>query len=190
MKSIKIEPTSKPMPYDLRDDVADNFLSELDIAANTAELLSSLDTPIELEERDAMEATKLLDEAIKRKSTKDLTTLSSCLGARDFLKAYSVRLAIEAADIRIALTNKLLELANCGDPKYELKAIELLGKHSDIGLFTERSEVTVRHRTADSLEDAIKEKIKRLMSADIIDVTPITNESLLDELGPMTGVDE
>ena len=35
-----------------------------------------------------------------------------------------------------------MEIADCGDTRYELKALELLGKHSDIGIFTERSEIT------------------------------------------------
>ena len=186
MKSVRIEPSiDHPMPYHLKDDVADSFLSELDITSATTDLIEGLDAPIELDEAGAKQAAELIEQAVRFRKTDKLTTPESCFAAREFLRTYSARLAVEAADIRVALTNKLLELANCGDPKYELKAIELLGKHSDIGLFTERSQVTVTHRTADSLEEAIKDKIKRLMSADIIDVTPITTESLMDELGPV-----
>ena len=77
---------------------------------------------------------------------------------------------------------KLMELANCGDPKFELKALELLGKHSDIGLFTERSEITVNYKSSGDLENAIKERVRRLLNADIVDVTPI-GEDLDAELG-------
>jgi hypothetical protein len=66
----------------------------------------------------------------------------------------------------------LVALADCGDPKLELKALELLGKHSDIGLFTERSEITVHHTSSTSLENSIKERVKRLMNAEITDVIP------------------
>jgi hypothetical protein len=90
--------------------------------------------------------------------------------AREFLRVYSSRIAAEMTDVRSALTNKLLELANCGDARYELKAIELLGKHSDIALFTERSEVTINYKDSSDLETAIKERIKRLLNAK--DVTP------------------
>ena len=69
-------------------------------------------------------------------------------------------------------------MTDCGDPKLEIKALELLGKHSDIGLFTERSEITVHHTTSKGLEDSIKERIKRLMNADVTDVVP----NLIDEL--------
>ena len=68
-----------------------------------------------------------------------------------------------------------MKLSDCGDPKLELKALELLGKHSDIGLFTERSEITVHHTTSKGLEDSIKERIKRLMNANVTDVVPLND---------------
>jgi hypothetical protein len=75
-----------------------------------------------------------------------------------------------------------MEIANCGDPKFELKALELLGKHSDIGIFTERSEITINYKNPEDLENAIKERVKRLLNANIIDITPLES-SLDDELG-------
>ena len=89
---------------------------------------------------------------------------------------------------RAALTNKLLEIADCGDTKYELRAIELLGKHSDIGLFTNRSEIHVNYNTPESLEAAIKERVKRLLNADVIDIKPLGMD-LDEELG-LTAIEE
>ena len=91
-------------------------------------------------------------------------------------------MAFDAAQARMAITHKLMELANCGEPRHELKALELLGKHSDIGLFTERSEITISYKNPEELENAIKSKIKRLLNADIIDVTPV-GKDLDEELG-------
>jgi hypothetical protein len=90
---------------------------------------------------------------------------------------------MEMSDVRIAVTNKLMELANCGDPRYELKALELLGKHSDISLFTERSELTINYKTSSDLEEAIKERVKRLLNAKIVESVPLSIEDLDDELG-------
>ena len=75
-----------------------------------------------------------------------------------------------------------MEIANCGDPKFELKALELLGKHSDIGLFTERSEITINYKSSTDLENAIKERVKRLLNTDVVDITPIS-DNLDEELG-------
>jgi hypothetical protein len=82
-----------------------------------------------------------------------------------------------------------MEIANCGETKHELKALELLGKHSDIGLFTERSEITINYKSPEALEDAIKERVKRLLNADIINVTPI-GMNLDEELGIAGTFDE
>ena len=67
----------------------------------------------------------------------------------------------------------------------ELKALELLGKHSDIGLFTERSEITIHHTTSSALENSIKERVKRLLNADVTDITPL--DDLDAQLGPVDG---
>jgi hypothetical protein len=56
--------------------------------------------------------------------------VNTAFAAAAFLKTYGQQLALDAASARAAVTNKLMELANCGDPKFELKALELLGKHS------------------------------------------------------------
>jgi hypothetical protein len=77
-----------------------------------------------------------------------------------------------------------MEIADCGDPRYELKALELLGKHSDIGIFTERSEITINYKSPEDLEKAIKERVKNLLNATVVDVTPAggASEEELDEL--------
>jgi hypothetical protein len=109
--------------------------------------------------------------------------------AKEFLRVYTARLAVDVSDVRSALTNKLLELANCGDPRFELKALELLGKHSDIALFTERSEVTVNYKNSSDLETAIKERIGRLLRSSAVDVdvknvAPSSTHALDEEFGP------
>jgi hypothetical protein len=40
-------------------------------------------------------------------------------------------------------------------------------------LFSERTEITVTHKTSDELAEAIRGKIQRLLNSDVIDVTPI-----------------
>ncbi len=95
-----------------------------------------------------------LDKAVKTQNKAALSSPPVAFAAREFLRVYSGRIAAEMSDVRAALTNKLLELANCGDPRFELKALELLGKHSDIALFTERSEVTVTYKNSNDLEEA------------------------------------
>lgn len=184
MPVVKVEPTDEyPVPYDTSDEELDAFADRLASVANTAELLEELGAPVEATKGTLREETELVDRAINNQTITPLkSSLPAALGAAAFLKAYGQSRALDIEQVRAALTNKLLEIADCGEIKYELKAIELLGKHSDIGLFTERSEVTVNYNNPDSLEAAIKERVKRLLNADIIDIKPLGMD-LDEELG-------
>ena len=178
---VNIEPTEgHPIPYATAPEEAQNFHDSVVVAANTADLLSELGASIEVDTDDIDRTVELFKS--RKKATKELQQPNTAFAASMFLKTYANRVAADAAEVRSAISAKLMEIANCGDPRYELKALELLGKHSDIGLFTERSEITITHKSSDDLEIAIKERIKRILNAEVIDVTPIA-DSLEDELG-------
>lgn len=183
MPVVSIEPSSEhPVPYDTSDDFAPTLLEKLAVAGNTAELQVALGASLEMTPDDADKAKALLGAVVKDRKATPLNTLPVAFGAAEFLRQYGQQLALDAASARNAITTKLMEIANCGDTKYELKALELLGKHSDIGLFTERSEVTINYKTPEALEDAIRERVKRLLNAEIVDITPL-GLNLDEELG-------
>jgi len=180
---INLEPTKDhPVPYDTSPERPATFKDEVTVAANTADLLSQLGATIEVAPDDIDAFKNLTEHHNRSTASKALKNPSTASAAALFLKSYANQVAADANEVRSAITAKLMEIANCGDPRYELKALELLGKHSDVGIFTERSEITINHKTSDSLEDAIKERIKRLLNSNVIDVTPIT-DSLDVELG-------
>lgn len=183
MPVVKIEPTDEhPVPYSTGEEKPSTFMDEVSITAMTAELLEQLGAPLEVETEDFKRETALIDQAIKKKDVAALRTPAGALGARAFLAEYGRNMALDAIEVRTALTNKLLEIANCGEIKYELKALELLGKHSDIGLFTERTEININYNSPDALEAQIKERVKRLLNADVIDIKPLGMD-LDEELG-------
>ena len=182
-KTVKITPAKEhPVPYDDADGSVHTFEDELAVAANTAELLEALGAPIEIDDKTLAQEKELIDKVVKEKDTEPLTSLPVAYGAASFLRAYGQAIALDVVQVRAALTNKLLEIADCGDVRHELRAIELLGKHSDIGLFTERSEITINYNSPESLEAAIKERVKRLLNADVVDVKPLGMD-LDEELG-------
>jgi len=183
MPVVNIEPTADyPIPFDTEDEVAPTFAEELAVAGNTVELQVELGALLEVDERTAGQEKSLIEQAIKNRKAKALTNPNTAFAAAAFLRTYGQQMALDVVQARSAITNKLMEIANCGDPRYELKALELLGKHSDIGLFTERSEITINYKNPEDLEHAIKERVKRLLNADIIDITPI-GADLDDVLG-------
>jgi len=175
MPSVRIEPAgAHPVPFDLDEERESNLLDELAVTANTAELLEALGADITADEENLASEKRLLDRAVKEGKVTPLRgSLPAALGAAAFLRTYGQSLALDVVQVRSALTSKLLEIANCGDTKHELRAIELLGKHVDIGLFTERSEININYNTPEALEAAIRERVKRLLHADAIDLKPL-----------------
>ena len=183
MPVVKVTPSEDhKVPFDLEPDEPSNFMEEMTVAANTAEMLEQLGAPLEVDPVTFDREKALIEAVARKKASEPLKNSSTALAATGFLKTYGQTIAFDVGQVRAALTNKLLEIANCGEIKYELKALELLGKHSDISLFTERSEITINYNSPDALEAAIKERVKRLLNAQVIDMTP-AGMDLDEELG-------
>jgi len=183
MPVVKVEPTDKhPVPFSLDTEEPAEYIDKVAIAANTADVLEQLGAPLEVDDKTLRKEKALINSALKSQNVDALKSYPAAMAASAFIKNYGHNLAHDIMEVRAALTNKLLEIANCGDTKHELRALELLGKHSDISLFTERSEITINYKSPDALEAAIKERVKRLLNAEVVDMPTVT-EDLDEELG-------
>lgn len=80
------------------------------------------------------------------------------------LKDFGHSVVKSATQVRHLVTNKLIEETENPDPRIRIRALELLGKISDVGLFAEKSEVTITHQTSDDLKDKLREKLARLVN--------------------------
>jgi hypothetical protein len=180
---IEIQPTTEhPLPFDLSDEQPKTHKDGIAIAVNTTAALESLGPSIDYEDKDLHKTAELFNGTDKPNAPKHIQVAAEAKAASVLIKKFDFQAFADIQQARTYITNKLVTLSDCGDAKIEIKALELLGKHSDIGLFTERSEITVHHTTSKGLEDSIKERIKRLMNADITDVTPLDDLDTL--LGP------
>ena len=87
------------------------------------------------------------------------------------------------------IVNRLLDLSdprNETKPMEQLKALELLGKVSEIGLFTERVEVNINHKSTEELEAELVKTLSRYVNpAKIVEVEkdPVLGVDLDEELG-------
>jgi len=121
----------------------------------------------------------------------DIYSSKVALKLAALLNEYDKQIVQDSIQLRTYITNKLLEISNCGNTKDELRALELLGKHSDVGLFVEKTEISVVNTTPAALEHAIKDKINRLLgyaNVEIADgefVEPIKREPVEIEVGPI-----
>lgn len=181
-----------PMPDSFKEQTGQTFHENANIAANTAVLLSGLGMPYEMSDEDVMQAKELFESVEKRKNIptppKELRSSGVALALSGYIGEYGRSVVATAVETRTLIHNRLLEISQCGDVKHELKAIELLGKMSDVGAFTEKSELVITHKSADELQAVIREKINRLLHSDIVDVEPISDD-LEKELGLLDSQD-
>lgn len=92
---------------------------------------------------------------------------------------YQTPLHLRALTIH-KLTEKVLD-PNC-PPAQQIKAMELLGKITEVALFTERREV-IQHNTSDQMKEKLLSSLRLAISSQsVTDVTAYDPDSLLAEL--------
>ena len=91
-------------------------------------------------------------------------TPASLILTDSILQEFGHSVAESSAQIRYLVTNKLLLESENPDAKIRIRALELLGKISDVGLFAEKSEVTITHQSTDDLRAKLRQKLEKLVN--------------------------
>lgn len=187
MSIIQVIPDNAvPLPDSQDDDAPATVREAVEVSSTTAMVLQELGMGFDMTPEDEKAAQKLFEDLKVSSKAKtlpaELNTPEVAAKVGALLKAYDQQVVVDAVQLRTMITNKLILLADCGDAKYELKALELLGKIQDVGLFSEKSEVTVIHKSSEDLENAIRDKVRRLIHSNTIDVEPLVPD-LEEELG-------
>ena len=165
-------------------------------AANTAKELEDEGLDLELTVEDKDVAAKLSTsyaenpDKTSKKVTNDkaaVLTPASLILTNSILDEFGQSVVKSAVHIRHTVTNKLILETENPDAKVRLRALELLGKISDVGLFSEKSEVTITHQSTDDLKAKLRKKLEKLAEPDdkIEDAVVIDGESFNvdEELG-------
>ena len=88
------------------------------------------------------------------------------------LTAYDWEFVHQAKELRGYAVAKLVEETQSTNANIRLKALGLLGKVTEIGLFTDKIEVKKEEMSDTELEQRIKEKLNRFMHiVDVVDVS-------------------
>ena len=152
-------------PVDLKD--------RMESVANTAKELGEHGLDLEPTKEDKDVAAKLVtsyadnpEGTSKKASTKKLATLTpaSLLLTNSILQEFGRSVVESSVQIRHLVTNKLLLETDNPDPRVRIRALELLGKISDVGLFAEKSEVTITHQSTDDLREKLRSKLSKLVN--------------------------
>jgi hypothetical protein len=160
-----------PPPFKMTDEDLLDLRERAQRAFNTVEFLqeNGLDDAACIPtEEDKKEARAVFMDSPATPPT-NINTPGKALMLRALLNEYDFDVVRNAQQLRSYIKLKLLEKSDCGNDKVELKALEMLGKLSDVGAFVERVEINVTHRTTEELENELATKLSAYMS-DIIDV--------------------
>jgi poly(A) polymerase Pap1 len=90
---------------------------------------------------------------------------------QSLLAEYDKVVIRSAQQIRTYVTNKLIAESASADARIRLKSLEMLGKISDVGLFTDKTEITMRHRPTEELEQLLRERLTKVLEAEVMDNT-------------------
>jgi hypothetical protein len=164
------------------------------IAANTALALKELGADDDVTPEEAQAAKSMFENMLpgdknsraKPEEKKALATPGIAMALSGYINHYEKQIVADKVQVRTIVVNRLMEISQDDDNKVALKALELLGKASD--LFTDRSEITITHQTSDELKAAIKERITQLMQSTQIKAKTKT-ESRLDQLKDVQDVE-
>ena len=156
-----------PLPSSLTAEEAKDLHARAQAAFNTVEFLTAngMQLPA-VTDADKKEARSQFFEAPT--AGKELNTAAAIL-LKGMLNEYDVEVVRNAAQVRNYVKMRLLMLTDSSKESTQLKALELLGKMSDVQAFTERLEVNVTHRTTEELQAELASKLSSYMDG-IIDV--------------------
>jgi hypothetical protein len=166
------------VPVPAKDDLAghEDLIRNAKAAANAARLLAEhgleLDPTPEDKQMAAALATSYATDPISASAAATPARLGAMPPAAvaltaEILGKFGHEIVKDAIQVRHLVMNKLVQETENPDPRIRIRALELLGKITDVGLFTDRSEVTVTHQTAADLRQRLRDKLTALK-----DVTP------------------
>ena len=142
-----------------------------DAAAETAKELADHGVNLEPTKEDEDIAARLVtayaddpENTSKKVTTKRAATLTpaSLVLTNNILQEFGHSVVESALQVRHLVTNKLIDETENPDPRVRIRALELLGKISDVGLFAEKSEVTITNQSTDDLRARLREKLQKL----------------------------
>ena len=161
--AVPFDPDEPYMDLRERAEAACNTVAQLKaFGLDTTPSQEDRETSVKLANAYARDPEKVSKAATSNRTSK--MTPASLMMVSGILREFGTKVANNAVQIRIVVTNKLLEETENPDPKVRLKALELLGKISDVGLFSDKTEVTITHQTSDELRDNLRTKLEKMIN--------------------------
>jgi len=181
------------IPVPGKDDIVGqrDLLQTARAAANAARMLADHGLESGATERDMQTAAALATQYAKDPTATSAAATPARMAqltpaalkmTADILNRFGHAVVQDSIQVRHMVTNKLIDETENPDPRIRLRALELLGKITDVGLFTERSEVTVTHQTTDDIREKLRAKLNAMKN-----VTPAGPDIDIDDADIIDG---
>jgi len=178
--SIVVVPTSHDIPLiqNVQGTPAE-IVARAEAFFKTAEFLVTSGAEIEIDEPERAEARAIFNDG---GSTPNLVPSASgpVIHLKALITEYDHRVLESNIQARTYIVNRLLDLSNPNfkkikgpegtevvieppKPSEQIKALEVLGKVSEIGLFTERIEININNKSTEELETELVETLSKYM---------------------------
>jgi hypothetical protein len=181
-----------PLPDDFESEEPRVLSSKAKVAIKTGKVLldAGAQIPVSTQEKD--EAVKMFtaitdpeNNAAPSNTNTALQNPATVAYLTGLIREYDHQVVDDAVQLRRFVTNKLIEETTKENATNRIKALELLGKISDVGLFTEKTEITVKNAPIEDLEAQIRSKILKILgTSKVIDASFTVIEKEMGSLTP------
>jgi hypothetical protein len=179
-----------PLPFDTTPEEIEDFREKAHALFETVQELIKQGASVEVTAEDKAKSHEIMATQ-KIPPVKDLTP-GTIINLEAILSEWDQEVLDVHRRLRNYVTNKLLNESIHDDPRQRMKALENLGRIGGVGLFSDKIEVNVTHRTVDDIERELAKTLEMYMGQ-AEEVKPEKPKSIGDidineELG--TGEDE
>ena len=170
-----------PFPFDTTPEEIEDFRDKAHAYFQTVQELISRGASPEITDADKLQSHQIMAEG-KMPPAKSVTS-GALINLEAILSEWDHEILDATRKLRNYVTNKLILESTDPDPKQRMRALENLGKLSNVGLFAERVDVNVTHRTVTDIETELRKTLE-LYGGDVVDVTP-KEKSHIPSIGDM-----
>lgn len=159
-----------PLPFDTTPEEIDDFRQKAHALFETVQELISQGAEVDVTPEDKAESHRIFANK-KLPSAKQLTP-GVILNLEAILNEWDQEVLDVSRRLRNYVTNKLIVESADPDPRQRMKALENLGRIAGVGLFSERIDINITHRTVKDIETDLIKTLE-LYTSDVEDVALI-----------------
>ena len=168
--TIKVIPeVNVPIPKDLSPEQVEDLLTRTKVAFNTASFLIA--NGLDADPRKDTQATRAAAKEAAKQFTGSPTAgrrpynAKTAIWLKDLFYRYNNDVVEDTVKLKNYVVTRLIEESDGDKATDRLRALEDLGKMSQIGLFSDKIEVSVNNKSTEELKQDLAKKLARYMGA-------------------------